>query len=365
MPGYCQVIFLHLWLCPSITPKSEEGMSFRAAIGTLIRRQQTILQSKTPHARSILAPPVLENGFTLRLARSVEDLSIYKQVCKEQGWLLGKHDLELFYATDPNGYYIGYLHDQPMSIFSFVKYGCGQLVVSGMLALLQKFQNKGFMPVIRNVVANKIIDESNCLFGFATPEVEEITLKTYEQFNIYTAWIDYEFTFQAKEAASVLNDQLQDITLDLYQEPDFGKLLRYDSKVFSQPRRGFLEALVTLPSCTSIVASIPGSGEIVGYCAIRETTNDEICYFSPWFANDVKIAQALLKKAAFFACERNNKIKFKSIMPGINDDGIRLVQTFSSLQVDKHMRVCVGNIPEGVKNNSKKRVFGISSPCLG
>ena len=336
-----------------------------SVIGTLIRKQSTILRIKT-RAKSIISPPLVQkDDFTLRLARSVKDLSIYKQVCKEQGWLLGKHDLELFYATDPNGYYMGFLHDQPVSVTSLVKYGHGKLTIFGMFALLQKFQNKGFMSVIKNFAVNKIIDKKNCLFAFVIPEVEEITLKNYEQLNMYTAWIDYEFTFQAKEAASVLNDPLKDITLDLYQEPDFGKLLRYDSKVFSQPRRGFLETLVTLPSCTSIVASIPGSGEIVGYCAIRETTNDEICYFSPWFANDVKIAQALLKKAALFACERNDKIKFKSIMPGINEDGIRLVQTFSSLQVDKHMRLCIGNIPEGVKNNSKKRVFGISSPCLG
>uniref|UniRef100_A0A1X7UXX9 YitH/HolE acetyltransferase (GNAT) domain-containing protein n=1 Tax=Amphimedon queenslandica TaxID=400682 RepID=A0A1X7UXX9_AMPQE len=333
-------------------------MSFKAAIGTLIRKQPSILRMKTPRAKSILAPP----DFTLRLARSVQDLSIYKQVCKEQGWLLGKHDLELFYATDPTGYYIGYLQDQPVSITSFVKYGRGQLTIIGMFGVLQKFQNKGFMSVIRNVIANKSCDENNCLFGFAIPEKEEIFVKN---FDMYTAWVDYEFTFKAKEAAYVLNDPLQSIALDLYQEPDFGKLLRYDSEVFNQPRRGFLETLVSLPSCTSIVASIPGSGEIVGYCAIRETTDDEVSYFSPWFANDVNIAQALLKKAALFACERNDKIKFKSIMPGINEDGIGLVQMFSPLQVDKHIRLCIGNIPESVTNNSKKRVFGISSPCLG
>uniref|UniRef100_A0A1X7UYX4 YitH/HolE acetyltransferase (GNAT) domain-containing protein n=1 Tax=Amphimedon queenslandica TaxID=400682 RepID=A0A1X7UYX4_AMPQE len=336
-----------------------------SAIGRLIRKQSaTILQVKI-RAKSVLAPPVLKNDFTLRIARSVQDLFIYKQVCKEKGWLLGKHDLELFYATDPTGYYIGYLKDQPVSITSFVKYGRGQLSILGMLGILQECQNKGFMPVIGNFIANKICDKNNCLFGFVKPEIEEINLKKYEQFNVYTAWVDYEFTFEAKEAASILNDPFQSIDLDLYQEPGFGKLLRYDSEVFSQPRRGFLETLVNLPSCTSIVASIPGSGEIVGYCAIRETTDDEVCYFSPWFANDVNTAQALLKKAALFACERNDKIKFKSIMPGINEDGIGLVQMFSPLQVDKHIRLCIGDIPEGVKNNSKKRVFGISSPCLG
>uniref|UniRef100_A0A1X7UXQ6 YitH/HolE acetyltransferase (GNAT) domain-containing protein n=1 Tax=Amphimedon queenslandica TaxID=400682 RepID=A0A1X7UXQ6_AMPQE len=339
-------------------------MSFRAAIGTLIGKQSTILQSKTPHAKNFLALPVLKNDFTLKSARSMQDLSIYKQVCKEQGWLLGKHDLELFYATDPTGYYIGYLQDQPVSIFSFVKYGHGQLSIFGMLGVLQGFQNRGFMSVIRNFIGNKVHDKNMCAFAFAVPEVEENRVKNFEQFSMYTAWVDYEFTFEAKEAASILNDPLQSIALDLYQEPDFGKLLRYDSEVFNQPRRSFLETLVNLPSCTSIVASIPGSGEIVGYCAIRETTDDEICYFSPWFANDVTIAQVLLKKAALFASERNDKIKFKSIMPCINEDGIKLVQMFSP-QVDKHIRLCIGSIPEGFKNNSKKRVFGISSPCLG
>ena len=340
-------------------------MSFKAArsIGTLIRKQPTM---QIPRAKSILGSPVLKDAdFTLKLARSVKDLSIYKQVCKEQGWLLGKHDLELFYATDPTGYYIGYLHGQPVSIFSFVKYG-HQFSIYGMLGVLQKFQNRGCMSVLKDFIANEILGkDKNNVFGFAVPKVEESFLKNFKQFNAYRAWSDYEFTFEAKVAAAVLDDPLQNITLDLYQEPDFDKLFRYDSKVFSQPRKGFLKVLVNLPSCRTIVASIPESGEIVGYCAIRETTDDEICYFSPWFANDLKIAQALLKKASLFACERNDKIKFKSIMPGINEEGVRLAQMLSP-QVDKHMRMCMGgNIPDDVKENSKKRVFGISSPCLG
>ena len=342
-------------------------MSFKAAIGTLIRKQPTILRMQIPRSKSILSSPVLKDAdFTFKLARSVKDLSIYKQVCKEQGWLLGKHDLELFYATDPTGYYIGYLHGQPVSIFSFVKYN-GQFNIYGMLGVLQKFQKRGCMPAIINFTANEIAgkNKNTPVFGFAVPKMEESYLKNLEQFNTYRAWSDYEFTFEAKVAAAVLGDPLQNITLDLYQEPDFDKLLRYDSKVFSQPRKGFLKALVNLPSCRTIVASIPESGEIVGYCAIRETTDDEICYFSPWFANDLKIAQALLKTSALFACERNDKIKFKSIMPGINEDGVRLAQMFSP-QVDKHMRMCsIGNIPDDIKENSKKRVFGISSPCLG
>ena len=342
-------------------------MSFKEAIGTLIRKQPTILRMQIPRAKSILASPVLKDAdFTFKLARSVKDLSIYKQICKEQGWLLGKHDLELFYATDPTGYYIGYLHGQPVSICSFVKYG-HQFSIFGMIGVLQKFKKRGCMSAIKNFIANEFLgkDKNVPIFGFAVPKIEESHLKNFEQFNAYTAWLDYEFTFEAKVAAAVLDDPLQNITLDIYQEPDFGKLFRYDSKVFSQPRKGFLKALVNLPSCRTIVASIPESGEIVGYCAIRETTNDEICYFSPWFANDLKTAQALLKKASLFACERNDKIKFKSIMPGINEDGVRLAQMLSP-QVDKHMRMCMGgNIPDDVKENSKKRVFGISSPCLG
>ena len=117
-------------------------MSFKEAIGKLIRKQLTILRMQIPRAKSILSSPVLKDAdFTFKLARSVKDLSIYKQVCKEQGWLLGKHDLELFYATDPTGYYIGYLHGQPVSIFSFIKYG-HQFNIFGMLGVLQKFQKK-------------------------------------------------------------------------------------------------------------------------------------------------------------------------------------------------------------------------------
>ena len=62
------------------------------------------------------------DNVTVRSA-SFKDLSVYRQICEEQNWILGKHDLELLFAADPTGYYVGELDGQAMSMFSAIKYG--------------------------------------------------------------------------------------------------------------------------------------------------------------------------------------------------------------------------------------------------
>ena len=303
------------------------------------------------------------DNVTVRSA-SFKDLSVYRQICEEQNWILGKHDLELLFAADPTGYYVGELDGQAMSMFSAIKYG--NVCCFGAYGVLQKFQNKwGIHLQFNRLVREKVFESNTCASIFMTTVMEPFVLKNLSRYKVYRGWVEYEFTYKAKKAAGLsLPDPRIDIKLEPYQDTNFKKLFNYDKRIFGHARRLFLEELVGLSSCTNFIATHARSREIVGYCTIRETNDDDVCYLSPWYANDAEIAQQLLKKAALFVCECNPNVKFRSIMPDLNKDGLQIMHRLAP-QVKDYKKLFVGNIPDNMRENSKNRVFAISSPCLG
>ena len=314
---------------------------------------------------------IMKGNLTIRSASSLEDFSVYRQICEEQDWLLGKHDPELLFAADPTGYYIGELEGQAISTLSAVKYknhcsNACQVCCFGVFGVLQKFNNKGYGYLINQFVIDDIFkkNKDTCIFLITGEEI--MAKKMLGKYNIYRGWPEYELTYEASKATAhlVLPDPWADIKLGPYQKAKFINLFNYDSKVFGYPRRQFLEKLVSLSSCTSFIATTARSREIVGYCTIRETNDDNVCYLSPWYANDAEIAQQLLKKAALFACERNPNVKFRSIMPELNKDGLQIMHRLAP-QVKNYKRLFIGKIPDSIKHNLKNKVFAISSPCLG
>ena len=154
----------------------------------------------------------------------------------------------------------------------------------GAYGVLQNFQNKWSVHLQFNRLAREKVFESNtCASIFMTTVMEPFVLKNLSRYKVYRGWVEYEFTYEAKKAACLsLPDPQTDIKLEPYQDNDFKKLFNYDSKIFGHPRRLFLKKLVNLSSCTSFIATTARRREIVGYCTIRETNDDNVCYLSPW-----------------------------------------------------------------------------------
>jgi hypothetical protein len=55
------------------------------------------------------------------MARS--DLDTAVEWATREGWNPGLHDADAFYATDPNGFFIGRLDSEAISVISGVRYG--------------------------------------------------------------------------------------------------------------------------------------------------------------------------------------------------------------------------------------------------
>jgi GNAT superfamily N-acetyltransferase len=62
------------------------------------------------------------NSYTIReMTRQEVDIAI--QWAAAEGWNPGLHDANCFYPSDPKGFFIGLLGDEPIATFSAVKYG--------------------------------------------------------------------------------------------------------------------------------------------------------------------------------------------------------------------------------------------------
>jgi len=52
-----------------------------------------------------------------------KELDIAVDWARQEGWNPGLYDADAFYAQDPNGFFIGYLDNEPIATISAVKYG--------------------------------------------------------------------------------------------------------------------------------------------------------------------------------------------------------------------------------------------------
>src|SRR3989344_1657368 len=54
-----------------------------------------------------------------------KDLDTAVEWAAKEGWNPGLYDADAFYTTDPNGFFMGYLNDEPVASISVVSYGNG------------------------------------------------------------------------------------------------------------------------------------------------------------------------------------------------------------------------------------------------
>ena len=60
-----------------------------------------------------------------------------------EGWNPGLHDADCFYETDPNGFFIGMLNDEPIGCISAVSYGESYGFI-GFYIVKPTYRNRGF-----------------------------------------------------------------------------------------------------------------------------------------------------------------------------------------------------------------------------
>lgn len=261
-----------------------------------------------------------------------------------EGWNPGKNDLEVFWKTDPDGFY-GCFHD-------------GKLIAGG--AIISYNQEFGFMGLF-------IVDKPYRKFGigrklwFARRNLLISRLKKdasigmdgilamqhfYQKGGFNIEFKDERYEFVGKKYPSI--DWIKAV-----EPQDFDELARFDLKFFGFQRNTFLKEWLSMPE-SSAFKSV-GTQGLLGYAVIRKA--EKGFRIGPLFAENAEVAEELLKSC--FSTAEGEPV-FLDI-PTINQGAVALVKKYNGKYVFECARMYYGKSP----NSAVEKIYGITSFELG
>jgi len=95
------------------------------------------------------------------------DLDLAISWAAKEGWNPGLYDRDIFYNTDPHGFFMGFLNGKPISCISAVSYG-KDFGFIGFYIVHSKHRNKGYGIKIWNTAINYLKTQIQNLVNFHT-----------------------------------------------------------------------------------------------------------------------------------------------------------------------------------------------------
>jgi GNAT superfamily N-acetyltransferase len=259
----------------------------------------------------------------------------------KEGWNPGLHDTPCFYATDPKGFFVGLLGDEPISCISAVTYD-KDFAFLGFYIVKPEHRGKGYGLKIWNVAIACLQTQNIGLDGV----VEQQPNYKKSGFTFAHSNIRYEGT--AKPTAEQFPEIVQ------LSEVSFDDVSQYDTNLFSVPRPQFLQCWVQQPESLALAAI--QDGKVAGYSVIRTCrTGYKI---GPLFADTKNLATKLFRASNNFV-EPGNHVYLDT--PETNQAAVQLAESHGMHQVFETVRMYTKSPPDIDIN----RVFGVTTFELG
>jgi len=273
-----------------------------------------------------------------------EGLQTLVKWAEDEGWNPGPNDAEIYWATDPDGYY-GYFHNDKLiaggSIVSYNK----QFGFMGFFIVKPEYRSLGIGRKLwyqrRDTLLSRLNDDASVgMDGVIDMQ------PFYKKGGFEIAFIDERHEKIGEEF--IIDQNISPIIND-----DFDSILEYDKQCFGFSRPQFLIPWLKQPDVKTFKYS--NNGKLEGFAIIRKANKGyKIC---PLFADNSTIAEELYK-----ACL--NSVVGKPLyldIPVINSDAVALTQKYNTTYVFECARMYYGKAP----NIEINKVFGITTFELG
>ena len=261
-----------------------------------------------------------------------------------EGWDPGLYDADVYWATDPDGFY-GYFQDgELLAGGSIISYD-GEFGFMGFFIVKPKFRSLGIGRKLWYQRRDTLLSRLNAGASIGMDGVVEMQ-PFYEKGGFITAFRDVRYEKTGMELKV-------DKNISSIKENDLKSILKYDKQCFGFSRPQFLKPWLNLPDNKAF--KCVKNDELLGFAIVRKTlVGNKV---GPLFADNENVAEELYK-----AC-LNSVIGEKLYLdiPIINKGAKNLIKKYRATYVFECARMYYGNPPIIDMN----KVFGITSFELG
>lgn len=263
-----------------------------------------------------------------------------------EGWNPGLHDAESFYATDPEGFWVGLVDGQPIACVSVVVYN-PQFAFAGFYMVKPEFRGQGYGAHIGQAVLGRLSSQTVGLDGVVAQQ------ENYKKAGFRMACRNIRFEGTVVHTTSG-QEKTAEVSIVTPSEVDFSHLLAYDTQHFPAERPGFLRHWIAMPQSRTFVAQ--QDNRIKGYATIRKCLQGY--KIGPLFSEQPQIAHRLLAACLNYAPAGT---PFYLDIPEPNPEACQLTREYNMRMVFETGRMYNGPAPE----LPLKKIYGITSFELG
>ena len=275
---------------------------------------------------------------------SLDGVKTLVQWAADEGWNPGPHDAEVFYATDPDGFYGYFMDDELIAGGAVVSYG-GKFGFMGLFIVKPQYRSLGIGRQLWYQRRDMLLSRLNPDAAIGMDGVVAMQ-PFYEKGGFKIAFRDIRY-MRTGESFDV-NRHISNITKN-----DVPEIIAYDAKYFGVERALFLIPWLQLPESKTF--KYVENGVIKGFAITRKAMEGhKIC---PLFADNAIIAEELY-------CACLNAFPGESVfldIPEVNKEAVALTEKYNATYVFECARMYLGTPPETDINN----VFGITTFELG
>lgn len=258
-----------------------------------------------------------------------------------EGWNPGFFDAGCFFKTDPGGFLVGFLDEEPISCISIVSYD-SDFAFLGFYMVRPKYRGKGYGIKIWNAALELVNDRNIGLDGVIDQQ------PNYRKSGFKLAYSNIRYEGLAKSTSYPLPSVVQ------LSQVSFESVLNYDRALFPASRAEFLKCWIDQPESLALAAL--EENQLAGYSVIRKCR--EGYKIGPLMANNSKLANQLFL-ASFRFPKEGSKIYLDT--PEINSEAVKMAEHYSMKKVFGTARMYNKHQPSVDIN----RVFGVTTFELG
>lgn len=256
----------------------------------------------------------------------------------EEGWNPGLHDADCFYETDPGGFLIGHLGEEPVGCISVVAYG-DTFGFLGLYIVRPPFRGKGLGLQLWQAGMGRMGGRNVGLDGVVAQQ------PNYRKSGFRLAYRNIRY--------EGLGENADDAELTNLASVPFDTLFAYDSTIFPVARENFLRHWLSQSGATGCARM--HDGKVIGYGLLRPCRQGY--KIGPLFADDETIAEDVFRRL----CTHSAGAPVYLDVPEKNPRAVALAQRHGMQKIFETARMYTGRFPAA----PIERIFGVTTFELG